>query len=73
MSVTTVTLNEANPLAAYPDDDATTCFATDLIVPTPSAPAVTCAAVKITKREKTNRSGEAIQEHSRIEAPLKSS
>jgi hypothetical protein len=43
---TVAILDEANPMAAYPDDVVTACYATDLNFPTPPAPAVTYAAVK---------------------------
>jgi hypothetical protein len=60
------TLKEANPLATYTDDGATAFSSTDITVPTPSAPAATCAAVKNTTREKIYRSGEAEHEPSTI-------
>ena len=60
-----------NPLATYTDDGATAFSSTDFIVPIPSAPAATCAAVKNTTREKIDRSGEAEHELSTIETPKK--
>ena len=66
------TLNEANPLAAYPDNVATACSPTDLNFPTPPTHAVKYAAVKNTAGEKTYISGEAKHEPSTTEAPPKS-